>query len=521
MLQSLHVGKSDHIPATSMVFSPEFNVVSGHVRQGKTMLLRDVLFLLLSGKIPGKRTLSSLGGAFSADCTLVKGAETLSITRSGSKVSILEDRSCSGATAVREKVAAFTGIQSTALSDLCYCSGVTLPGDICSDGALLKLMRSVIGDGPSMLLREVNRELGALRIPEIPATYTQSQETLDREIDAIQAQLTRGQENLQAWAKALNISRSVMDTPLRTDVERRMADIDGRLKGAGVLGDKLRTYREASVVSNYAMSIMEQYTALGGDAEYAAATLPDLVSKGGLAKEVQSILSGAGISPTDATALLQERKVLEGQAVTDEQARKDAGAWLQLERDTQQSISMLQAQLSEKAAYKRLAQESAQASADVMQMRRDIIHLQSRLDLLRSCLLPSGEFSVERELTELYLRDVLSTASGLLCTAGIPLGVTFTAENGMRVNHAAGELGMSELSGSETLMTALCLRLAVSIHLKKSPFLVMDDITGPVGHMVQDLCSMLAYCSHRYRMQLILISADPRVCAENVMLMGD
>ena len=516
MLHNVSISGDKQLPSTSLYFSPTFSAVIADVRTGKSMLMRDILFQMLAGRAPGKRTSGDLGKKYTAACTMVNGDASLSVLKVKGALSIPEQPNVKGAAAVKQAVEQFTGIPSANLASICYATGITLPGDICTDGALLRMLRASLGDGPARMLKDVNAQISMLREPDLPPMPDEDKKSLiARQVEA-QAKLDIKRSQLEENRETLDMCHTLSTRPRAADVQAQIAKYEASTKAAGSMRSSLMDYVQNKRLYEFAAQVRDEFERRGGQQEILTQYLPVVWQYSEVVRAIKDMASdNLSVEKllADMTAL---DKLRAAQTLSDEEY-KHVHSWFEWEKASQNEIQeWTRAKIQ--AETKLQEWERYEASADkIMAERSRVRHLRERLELVRSCLLPSGEFSIEKQANEQVMQNLLGFANYLLCTAGFRMAVQYSAEHGLAVTHERGTFSAAALSGSEVMMTSIALRLAKSVMLDHAPFLILDDVTGPLGAHVPDLCTMLRYCSAITGMQIILLSADPRVSAETVL----
>jgi hypothetical protein len=171
----------------------------------------------------------------------------------------------------------------------------------------------------------------------------------------------------------------------------------------------------------------------------------------------------------------------------------------------------LNAALSEQTASQARLQQAKKAFESAAHHRAEAARLAARLskgELALSILRPGGKFSVEKQMVETMLSTVLEDATRLWEMCGMAGELKYTAEEGMQLLRGAQAVPACELSGGETSLAALTLRLSLTAAVRPVPFMVLDDITGPLGSLTPDVCSMLSVYARETGTDLVLITHD-------------
>ena len=518
MLSNLFVKNLPGLTDVDWYFEPGLTCITGDIGTGKTMRTRDILLLLLAGRIPSKRTIACLGKRMQAGVVLQRDGQSLSVLRSGTSTSILEDSKVSG-TGVKDRVAQFTGISPTVLPDLCYCSGMHLQQSMQLNSALLATIRSAMGGQIqafakviSAALSEANARLASTGTPE-----DANPETVRQELEAVRDRLTAAQASLTEAASHVDDCRAVMNCTLDSD---RALQRDACLKFLGH-GWASMSYqemkdlaRDESLYEACQTIAKELQASLSGlDLSRHSPTLHALVQK---ASKVQS--AGGDAAP-DWDKLLEARLRLDSvreMATVSEAQREQAIAYLKYHGDLVQFVQACSAEVKAQERTLQLIEAQARASEQAASKRKQAEVSRQRFSLLQELLLPSGKHSLEKKLIDDISVTLLSAASDYMNMCGLSAVMTYEPSAGIGLLRRDGPVKSQELSEGESMIASLCLRLALIRTVQPTPFLVLDDITGSMGWIVSRVTDMLRIFAREQNIPVILNTQELRVTGDRI-----
>jgi len=520
MLTCMSVEGLDHMPKKDFGFTSGLNVVHGPVGSGKSMVMRDVLFLLLAGKVPGKRKLASLGKKMRLSVGIESGDESLTIYRTGSTVSAMEMPDLTSSSEVTAAVSAFLGVPSSQLVDRCYVSGLTLPASVLTAGSVLSAVRGAIGSAAlATFAKDVNavaiqkkseadRCLGA---SEQPAP--EGMEHIDNELGEMQTDLAKVKADIEASREGKATSQQVMDCMLNTDVALNIAALLEKLGSWAERADAVDVFEnaagyvflkrclDADFDLGATMCELEQFTQTcmayqtGLDLERSESQLPSLMLFN-----------------------LKQLKYIRELTTTTAENKDNAAKFIAYCRGLDAQANQLESDIHSREALRKSAdqirsqKESNRARA--AELGKQVTTLTTALEFLQ----PSGPHSVEKRLCEARLAGVMGYASELMQAAGVAGKLRYSADDGLSLERGNGNLcPVAELSGGEVTLAALVLRLSQDLKFSKVPFLILDDITGPLGDLTPGVCDMLIGHAARMKSMIVLPTHDRRARGDNII----
>lgn len=517
MLEYLSASGLNGVKDMSLGFDPRVTAVLGPVGAGKTMLLRDVLFLLLTGKIPGKRTLDSLGRKMRALCALVKPGQSLCLSRVNGKTTVLEDGGISGVAAVAQRISEFTGVPTSSMYDLCYCNGITLPSTLLTSGALLSLVRSALGSGVQTAGKLVGAELssakGAVDALQRISGQPVDIQKLEAEYNQLQERIAQREAQLRESAVYAEVAMHVVQCPTDEELAEQIQQATQFLGGyAAMPEDVFQRSVFQLPVRQFAADCLAQATSNAGDISLIRRWMPMLGET--------ADLPVSDVTPAQLCAARARLQTLLDTESTPAANKEAAERYLEWHDGLRFESSRCQGELATVRSQLEIAQHAA---AERNQIEADIQHLRQYAGLLETLLdyfQPSGKYSIEKQVIENLFSGLLRTATDLLETSGIVGELKYSAEDGLYLARREN-IPVDELSGGELTLAALTVRLAVTEHLKPVPLLILDDATGPLGKLLPACCYMLEQWSTRTGTQVIVITHDTHVHANHICEVGN
>jgi len=518
MLKQLYARGLSGLPDVSFDFVPGLNVITGPIGSGKTMRTRDILFLLLAGRMPSKRTNDCLGKKSQMGVTLDNDLQTMSILRSGASVRLLEDQTVSGSGPIKERVAMMTGIPATDLAELCYCSGMKLQANMQLSSSFLSTMRAAIGSSTSRFSDLVSSEVSSVR--GRLAVEAQRSLAVPVDLEDLRMQVAKADEaraaaeaELAAAGESEAVCRAVLSARLASDVEEQIRDLEKILKPVLALSEKevCRLVDEASLygMAGQIASEIEAYIGSGRMLE-ASPTLARLLEQAG--RYAEAVKAGAPIK--ELRGLLDEYRGLAVAPVVSRSDKDKAETYLRYVDDLRNAAGAAADACRNLMAALTLAERAeAGRTAGAEETDRLSSYL-ARLELLQDCVLPSGMQSVEKQLVETVSSGVLGAATDYLCLCGMHAEMQYDTTVGITLVRSDGPVKAQELSEGETMIAALCLRLAIAHTLKPIPFLILDDITGSLGIRAAAVTDMLRVFAHEHSLPIVLNTQEIRVTGD-------
>jgi len=520
MLTCMSVEGLDHMPKREFGFTSGLNVVHGPVGSGKSMVLRDVLFLLLAGKVPGKRKLASLGKKMRLSVGMERGDESLTIYRTGSTVSVMERPDLTSSSDVTAAVATFLGVPSSQLVDRCYVSGLTLPASVLTAGSVLSAVRGAIGsaaltafakDVNAVAIRkksESDQCLGA-SVQSVP----EGMENIDNELGGMRADLAKVKADIEASREGKVTSQQVLGCQLDTDVAAR---IDQMLEHLGAWADRGDARAVLGEASGYMFLKRRVDMCLHDEVK-----IEDLKRFSYLLEayyDASCLESNGAGNPGELLQALDHLKQCRTMTTTTSENKKNATQFLVYCQKLDSRANLLAAdirgreELRKSADQIRSQKESNRVRA--AELGKQATTLITALEFLQ----PSGPHSVEKRLCEARLAGVMGYASELMQAAGVAGKLRYSADDGLSLERGNGNLcPVAELSGGEVTLAALVLRLSQDLKFSKVPFLILDDITGPLGDLTSGVCDMLIGHAARMKSMIVLPTHDRRARGDNII----
>jgi hypothetical protein len=515
MLTSLYTRNLSGLADVDWKFGPELTCITGPIGSGKTLRMRDGLGLLLAGKVPSKRTIACFGKNVQMGVTLEKPGESLSITRSGTSTRILEEPAISGA-GVKERVAMFTGIPASDLMDLCYCGGFQLQQNMQLNSSLLATIRAAVGDGINRFAKVVSSEMSVvqarLSAPSGKPDFDVG-EMKKRLQDATKAKVEQEQQ-LMSCAKDTATCQQVLESVLDTEQLRHVARLKAALGPLHLVSvDELSQMSEESVLYDVCKQIRSEYHNNVRSPELKAA-LPTLYD----------ICRRADLVDVDIrwSVILSMRRELDdymARPVVSAEQKAQAQEYLRYIASLSENAATsgktvleLQAQIAQ--AERALAGFEAQkkkAAADEI--------LRARLELLQTLVQPSGKNSIEKQMLADISFGLLSAATDYLCMCGMRAVMQYDPAVGVQLVRKDGEVRSQELSEGESMIAALCLRMALIRTIMPVPFLVLDDITGSLGLRAQHVTDVLRVFAREQNIPVILNTQELRVTGDSFYIL--
>jgi hypothetical protein len=121
---------------------------------------------------------------------------------------------------------------------------------------------------------------------------------------------------------------------------------------------------------------------------------------------------------------------------------------------------------------------------------------------------------VEKQVIEAVSQGTMAAATDYLCLCGMKAQMQYDAGTGVTLLRKNGQIKVQDLSEGESMITALCLRLAIAHTLKPVPFLVLDDITGSLGVRAEVVTDMLRIFARDHRLPILLNTQELRVTGD-------
>lgn len=518
---------ADGIPHTSgraFGLVPGLNVVCGPVGSGKSMLFRDCLFLLLAGKVPGARTLAALGDKCRLTASVCAGGKSVTVTRNGAKVAVLEDQDAKTAAAVCERVASFTGIPSSRLFELCYVSGLTLPSTVLTPGNLLNLVRAAAGIGGLQAFgQQVNSALSDAEIElrtlaEHAAVPAADAEPASSALARAETRMAEIRAWLEGNAAAERLSRDVMAASLSAEVRTRLGALEAELgplasaADAAAVVDSMMNYRFLrDLLAPDIPLAMKPGTKDWGMMKEALPRMTEVYER------ILAMGPALDADPNRLRGLLSERDRLKSVPVTSEQNREKASRFIAYADRLRAELAELEGQArvcrARMADEARLASMCGRMAGRRAELERAVPRYRQALELLQ----PGSKLSVERDVVGDLLHGVLGDATAMLNGSGVPGELVYDAASGLRLSRGGAECPAAQLSGGEVSLAALTMRLATDRAFGSSPFLVVDDVTGPLGRLVPAMCDTLAGYAAETGKTIVLITHDPAARGDNIL----
>lgn len=523
MLSWMSADNLAHAGSREFGLVPGLNVVCGPVGSGKTMLLKDCLFLLLTGRIPGNRTLESLGKKFRASVSLRgRDGQTLTVVRSGSSVSVMEDPSVTSAAAACERVAAFAGLPSNRLFDLCYVNGITLPGTVLTSSALLGVVRGTakteglqaLGKQVNARYKELQQELDVLALHLSAPDDTAAAQAA---VEAAKQRLSRAETALASTVSGEAISRQVLECPDPEESRKAIKTLRDKL---GKLAEDPQAAAKVDGLACYKFlkGLIDADLALAADRypgrsfvpgtedwDDAMGKMPSLVSAYG---EALALGDNLLADPDTLRYLLRQYADVSTRKTTTADNRAKAQAFLDYVAALRQEKAEAMRELDVAAVLLEKSQQAAVAKRNGQARKDHLEKICARFKQALELLQPSGKHSVEKEIVEALLSQVLLIATDLLNRCGIDGIMEYSADEGLTLRRGDSRCPSNELSGGELVAVALSLRLVLGLCSEKPPFLVLDDVTGALGRLVPGVCDMLAEYSADTDTPIVLITHD-------------
>ena len=164
----------------------------------------------------------------------------------------------------------------------------------------------------------------------------------------------------------------------------------------------------------------------------------------------------------------------------------------------------------------KLLEQQARTSADLRLKRKKAEVDRQRFQLLQELLLPSGSHSLEKKMIDDISVTLLSAASDYMNMCGLTAVMTYEPSAGIGLLRKDGPVKSQELSEGESMIAALCLRLALIRTVQPAPFLVLDDITGSMGWIVSRVTDMLRVFAREQGIPVILNTQELRVTGDRI-----
>lgn len=503
-MRLLNVSLSNDRGTLNLPVGPGLTLVQGSMGCGKSMLVRDTLLLLLSGSVPGKRKLDSLGEKLSAGVTLEMDDGTgWPILRQGRKISVLGQDGLDSASTVTGALASRTGLKPSDLAESVYKTDEDIRALLLSSKRMLDFVKAAagllwFGTTASGLGSEVSRlEPKEILSEEDRRQLEVRQAQLEADIRRRTTQLQQLEHALERMLPNEAYCRELANRQTPENVEKTRAQAE-KLLGEQNLDKSISAWLtplyDGSILqfaSRVAAELAEKNVTTSSSVSLQRAVLQSKYARGPVLQALDTLTRLDSIQTATAKDITDAINWLK---VLDDYRRKTQELQTQLKQDNMAAGDIrarLQADLNNQNNTNREKYEKAKRlQAQFLRNQSDA----SLQDVARSWV-------VGRVLgTSTYLlQRVLHDA----CLKQAPDGSIKTSIGGT-------EIPAEQLSNGQILVCALSLQLGIlAVFGTRVPFLVLDDITGACGDRAQDVVTMLQDASRNIlKKQIVLLTSD-------------
>jgi len=484
-------------------------LLQGPMGCGKSMLVRDTLLLLTAGKIPGKRTVSSLGERVSAGVTLeLDDGEVWPILRQGTKVSVMGQDGLSSAGAVTGALASKTGMSPKDLAESVYKTDEDVRNLLLSSKKLLDFANAAAG------LSWFASTAGALsneasRLEPAPVLDDENRRQLEVHKNNLEADLRRFSQRLEKLSQAISrmaphqqYCEGLANSSTPDQVEQVKQQARAFLAEQGLAGKtEYLTPLYPGPVLAFAAEVAKELGNNQGVVEQST-SLKKAVIQGNHA-------SGPVLQALDTLTRADSVQTASAKDIT------DAVSWLKVLNEYREEVNSLTGQV--RSVNTELADIQTRLAADLQGRNgKERAKYNRAMELYSLFLRNKADASLQDVATGWVVGRVLGTATYLLQRVIPEACLRQSVDGSVKTSIDGRDIPAEQLSNGQILVCALALQLGImAVFGTAVPFLVLDDITGACGDKAQNVVTMLQEAAEKVvKRQIVLLTSDRQLRAQ-------